>query len=368
MIRVSHLRLRFLVALMCSTFALNAQVAPASVHLNWSEQESLPDPVGLKGMYGGTSGGHVLLAGGSNFPVPLAKGGRKTFHRAILARPLPLKKGDAWSEVGQLPRGVGEGATVSTAQGVVCLGGHDGTAPVATALVLRWNAATRQVEQQSLPELPVGLASLAAVQVRDWIYVYGGESAQGVRGNVWRLNLTAALAQPEAGKWEEMPAPPGRPRWGSVLAWVKTPAGERLLAGGGVHGPAKSAGDYLRDVYLCDVEQRKWARAADMPRAAALAGVVQADAARLLILGGSDGHDFERMRALGARYRIPADVLVYDAMADRWSAAGTMPIGTVGAAVVPIPDGWLIAGGEFSPGLRTPRSFQLRVTQTGNQR
>jgi N-acetylneuraminic acid mutarotase len=67
------------------------------------------------------------------------------------------------------------------------------------------------------------------------------------------------------------------------------------------------------------------------------------------------------MKELGERYRIPNDLLLYDATADRWSAAGTMPLGVVGAAIVGVNDGWLVAGGEPSPGLRTPRVFRLKV-------
>ena len=98
-----------------------------------------------------------------------------------------------------------------------------------------------------------------------------------------------------------------------------------------------------------------------MPRGAVLGAAVAIDNSRFLILGGSDGHDFERMKELGERYRIPNDVLLYDARTDRWTTAGTMPIGTVGSAVVRLGDGWLVAGGEYSPGLRTPRVFHLTV-------
>jgi N-acetylneuraminic acid mutarotase len=81
----------------------------------------------------------------------------------------------------------------------------------------------------------------------------------------------------------------------------------------------------------------------------------------VLLLGGSDGHDFERMKELGERYRIPSDVLLYDARKDQWSKAGTMPLGVVGAAVVATGDRWMVAGGEYSPGLRTAQVFQLHL-------
>src|SRR5688500_9100712 len=62
--------------------AVRTQTHPLSFALNWRRAADLPDPIGLKGMYAGVSGKHVVLAGGSNFPVPLRAGGRKVFHRA----------------------------------------------------------------------------------------------------------------------------------------------------------------------------------------------------------------------------------------------------------------------------------------------
>jgi N-acetylneuraminic acid mutarotase len=77
-----------------------------------------------------------------------------------------------------------------------------------------------------------------------------------------------------------------------------------------------------------------------------------------VITGGSDGHDIGRLAELGERYRLPGDAMLFDAAASRWSAAGAMPLGVAGAAVVALPGGaHLVAGGEYSPALRTPRVF-----------
>ena len=77
-----------------------------------------------------------------------------------------------------------------------------------------------------------------------------------------------------------------------------------------------------------------------------------------MIAGGSDGHEIDRLAEIGDRYRMPDDVMLFDASAGRWSAAGAMPLGVAGAAVVPLPEGaHLVAGGEYCPALRTPRAF-----------
>jgi N-acetylneuraminic acid mutarotase len=255
---------------------------------------------------------------------------------------------------------MGEGAAVTIEDGVACLGGHDGTQAIAAAFVLRWDRAAGAIVSRPLPPLPAACANGAAVFTQGRIYVAGGESAAGPLGTLWRLD--PGRTRPDAAaRWAALPPPPGRPRFGGILVAVTTPAGERLLYGGGLPGPAKSQDDYLRDMWLFDLTQETWAPATSLPRGAVLAAALRVEPTRVLVLGGSDGHDFARMKELGDRYRIPSDVLHYDASTDRWSHAGTMPLGVVGAAVVQDGEEWVVAGGEYSPGLRTAGVYALRA-------
>ncbi|WP_146180130.1 hypothetical protein [Opitutus sp. ER46] len=328
-------------------------------HLTWREMAPLPDPVGRKGMYAGVTGGQLVLAGGSNFPVAPRAGGMKTFYRSGFVR--PVGGADQWSYVSDLlPVAAGEGATVQTEAGVVCLGGHNGTTPIADVRLLTWNPAEGRCAVRVLPRLRVAVANAAAVLARGWIYVAGGESAHGTLATLWRLNLANALVDP-AVVWESRTGWPGLPRHGCFLAAVTTPLGERLVLGGGIAGPARKQADYLRDVYQYDPDEDAWTRATVLPRGAVLGAVVPMTPDRFLLLGGSDGHDFERIKELGERYRLPSEILAYDSGTDRWTRAGEMPLGVVGASVAEIPTGWVIAGGEYSPGRRTQRVFELRL-------
>ncbi len=353
-----------LLALSLFASAHAAEPTSQTLQLEWRELASLPDPVGLKGMYGGVSEGQAIFAGGSNFPMPQREGGKKTFHRAVYVRPLPFSTQAPWRSVADgLPRGMGEGAAVTIAEGVACLGGHDGTQPLTTAFVLRWDRTAGAIVSRLLPSLPAACANGAAVFAHGRIYVAGGESTAGPLGTLWRLDPRPAQADATAVGWNVLPPPPGRPRFGGILIAVTTSAGERLLYGGGLPGPAKSPDDYLRDMWLFDPARETWAPAAALPRGAVLATALPIAPSRVLVLGGSDGHDFARMRELGDRYRIPSDVLHYDASSDRWSRAGTMPLGVVGAAAVQDGPEWVIAGGEYSPGLRTAGVHALRVRE-----
>lgn len=341
-----------------STVAILATPAAAQPPMTtWQQVEDIPDALGRKGMYGGVTGGYILLAGGSNFPVPQRAGGKKTFHFDVFLREWPLGAERPWRTAKyRLPSRLGEGATVSTPRGVACLGGHDGVTMVPDAFLLRVEEGV--VKRVELPGLPQPAANATAVFLTGSLYVAGGEGRSGALNTFWKLDLTRG----DAG-WEALPAWPGKPRFGCILSVVTLEDGPRIVLAGGLPGPAKSQDDYLRDVAIYTPANNTWQSGATMPRGAVLGSAVALGGSRMLVLGGSDGHDFAKMKSLGDRYRIPSDLLVYEAAADRWSGAGSMPLGVVGATVVDLGGRWLVAGGEYSPGTRTPRVFALEVAR-----
>lgn len=346
--------------LAASTNATSPSIAPR-LNFTWERFTDLPDPIGLKGMYAGVSRGAVLLAGGSNFPVPQREGGAKTFHRTILVQRLPLERGRPWTTAPtRLPHGLGEGVSFTTDHGIVCLGGHDGTGPVDAAFVLSFGPATGAVEQRPLPNLPQRLTNAAGTFWRGKIYLAGGDAGSGGVAGFWSLDLAAARQKPDRVAWKSLPVWPGPKRFGAVLAVVAGPEGEHLLLAGGAISlsPPRAQTDYLADAYLYDGQQ--WTRAADLPRPALLPSAAKSDGSTLVLFSGSDGHDLENMKALGERYRVPDDILIYHAREDRWERDGTMPLGAVAPALVELGNEWLLAGGEYSPGLRTPHVYLVR--------
>lgn len=353
--------IKLLVIFMSSTLLPDGAAEPArqsaGLALRWERLPDVAGPTGLKGMYGGVSGDRVLLAGGSNFPVPQRAGGRKQFHAAIYVRAIDARPDVGWtSATERLPDGRGEGASVTALGGLVAIGGDDGTGPIADVVLLRWNAQTGRVDLSALARLPEPAGNAAATVVGPWLYVAGGMGRARSLATFWRLNLDAS-----ASGWETLPAWPGPPRFGGMLVPVDTPAGLHLWWAGGIEGPARSQQDYLRDAYLFDPRQRRWRRAATLPRGAVLGSALAAGPGRVVVLGGSDGHDFAQMREQGDQYRLPGDVLAYDGHADRWATVGAMPLGVAGAAVVPVGARWWVAGGEYSPGLRTPQVHVLEI-------
>lgn len=366
-----------LIAVLVSPFPMSLVSAAEPVSaklLRWERWPDLPDPVGLKGMVAGVSEGHVVLAGGSNFPVPLRDGGSKTLATAIYVRAIAAETSVPWRRVAAvLPEGLAEGASVTTEHGVVALGGLTADGPQAGVFLLGYDRVSGEVMRRELPDLPVPLTSLAAVYAGGVIYVAGGDTGTAASGQFWALDLEGAVNAPNETSWQALPSWPGPARFGAVLTALGAADDPRLyLLGGRIKTgrPVREA-DYRRDGYRYEPGAKTWAAMPAMPHAVLLGGVLPLAENRLAVLGGSDGHDLDRMAELGSRYRIPDHVMVFDPRAEVWREIDPMPLGVVGAPIVPLPTGgWLVVGGEYSPGLRTPEVYHVRVNAkpTGESR
>jgi len=134
------------------------EVAFEGAAARWTQVADLPplaegEPQeGVAGAYAGTVGGTVLVAGGANFPGARAnseagkwfahEGLAKTWRDEIYAF-----DGNAWKTVGALPRGLAYGASFSTPDGVLVVGGEDSEGhPRSEVFALRWDGSAVSVE------------------------------------------------------------------------------------------------------------------------------------------------------------------------------------------------------------------------------
>lgn len=333
---------------------------------DWERWPDLPDPVGLKGTYTGLDAGHLILAGGSNFPVPRSEGGAKALSRQIWTRLASADVDAPWCLASQqLPTGRAEGAVVTTEHGVVGIGGLSPAGPVAEVILFNHQPDTNDVTLRPLPALPEPWANATAVYTEGILYVAGGENGDRASDQLWSLDLAAAMQNPEGTTWTRLPSWPGPARFGAMLTTLSIAGRPQLVLNGGrvkTGRPVQTA-DYLSTALAFDLQARTWTKLPDMPHPSLLGAVIPLDPHRLAVLGGSDGHDLDRMAELGARYRIPDRVMVYDARSGQWELVNPMPLGVVGAPIVPLSaNDWLVVGGEYSPSLRTPHIYRINVT------
>lgn len=365
-----------------------AAAAAEVSRLAWSALPPLPDPIGVAGPFVGTHEDAVIVAGGANFAAaesPDLWTAPKRWHAAVhvlttappsspgaatAAAPTPCATSPCvWSSGHALDRPAAYGASVTTPDGVACIGGDDGERVFAEAFLLRWDPRRRAVERRPLPPLPAARTAAAAGRVGDLVYVVGGQGGLGLDSacdDCWRLD-------PAAGAWERLPAIPGGPR-AFALAAVQTLDGEERLyvIGGrrqreGVTGPAGV-------VPLADVQEFSPRRHAADPRAgwrgmrAAPVPLMAGAAAPLAdgtiaVLAADDGALVPRQAAdpesVKTHPGFPRQAWAFDPAADAWCDLGPTPANQVTTPAVAWRGGVVIASGETRPRVRTPAAWHV---------
>lgn len=326
----------------------------------WEQIGELPDSLGLSGACAGVSNGALVVAGGTNFPVPLAEGGAKAWHRRVyvLEPEGEMREGEdyVWHDAGSLAPMPSYAASVTTGRGVVCLGGSDGERHYDDVFRLEWVG--EDVERTRLPSLPQPVAYHSAALVGNAIYVAGGQhqpASQEATKHFWRLDLSEDDPQ-----WEELPSWPGPARILPVAGGQDGAfylfSGAELLAG----DEGDTSRRYLRDAYRYTPDEG-WEQLASLPRPAVAAPspAPSYGQSHLLILGGDSGRSAGDTTATEARHPgFQHGILAYHTITDTWAAAGAMPFAHVTTPAVQWDEAIVVPGGEVRPGIRTTAIYR----------
>lgn len=339
-----------------STLPLMSALSACSTHnrarsLHWSQIPPLPDARGVAAPFAGVSGGVLLVAGGANFPDKMPwDGGKKVWYDDVYA----LTATDArWLPVGKLPRPLAYGVSVTTENGVACIGGSDGERHYQDVLLLTFTNGLLTVH--SLPSLPLPLANAAGARVGSTIYVAGGSDQPGEQS---ALNHCYALdlAQ-KTPAWAAVEPCPGKPRILPVAAAV---CGSFYLVGGAALEPTNGrvARVYLRDAWRYH-PGHGWQRVADLPKPC-VAGPTPAPSldSSFLLLGGDDGAR-AGFQPLDRHPGFSRAILAYDAKSDTWREDGEVPTSRVTVPTAFWRDHYVIPSGEMRPGVRSPEVWTL---------
>ncbi len=337
---------------------MTANLHSADLSLDWQQLPPLPDPIGFAGPFAGASGGALIVAGGANFPDKMPwEGGKKIWYDTAFV--LDRTNGQ-WRSALKLPRPLGYGVSVTTPDGVLCIGGSDAKQHVRDVFLLCWRRG--KLKSKSLPRLPEPLANSCGTVVGNTVYVAGGTTtpdATNAMKNFWALDFTRRDA-----KWRELEPWPGPARMLAVAASV---GGSFYVAGGTDLAPAakgQPVRTYLKDVYRFTPGQG-WKRVADMPNpvVAAPTPAPACNGTGFLVIGGDDG-SLVNFEPKSKHPGFPKRVLSYDAKADQWSVVGETPASRATLPTVPWGDLFVIPSGEMKPGVRSPEVWAVGVKES----
>lgn len=349
---------------MCKKFAANAIVCCALI-MSACGQEISVEPVsfpklegvGFAAPYAGVSNGALIVAGGTNFPGdPPWKKGKKVWHDTIFAC-----DGNAWKQVGTLTPAIAGGASITTKDGVLCIGGGDATTVVADVFLLK--SENGAITREAWPSLPKPLMGCAAVEVSGKVYVVGGHNqlsplVPGPSAAVYSIEIDKSK-----DGWKEETKIPADPRWFPVVGTD----GKNLFVISGFTGvendEKKKVIHCLSDVWRYEpaaTGEGKWTRLADLPRAnAAAPSPAPFVNGKLLLMGGGVEDSLLKI-PMQEQTGFPMTITAVDASTGESKVIGEVKSSVVVGPVAPWKDGFIVVSGEIRSGVRTPEVWFYR--------
>jgi N-acetylneuraminate epimerase len=326
----------------------------------WHQLPALPDEEGFASPFAGLSNNALIVAGGANFPEKKPwEGGAKIYHDRIFV----LEKPDGnWIDAGKLPRPLAYGVSITTPQGLVCIGGNDAQRAYADVFLMQW--IDGKIRISYMPSLPKPITSATGALIGSTVYIAGGHDHPNPAESESLSEFLAFDLASTSPSWQRLEAWPGPGRFlpvagvheGSLYLF----SGIRRVAAGEAF-----AFDYLTDAYRYIPApgggKGHWTELADLPRrnAAVPSPAPMLDDRRFVLLGsGADGGHSDK--PMSEHPGFLQSCLIYDIEQDRWSIAGRTPAPRVCAPMVLWHDQWIIISGEIRPGVRSPQVWAGR--------
>jgi len=338
----------------------SAEEDKTTIALDWGQLPDLPNELGVAGPLVGVHNNALIVAGGANFPKPVWESD-KAWHDEIHVL-TKTEDGYRWRDGGALRRPVAYGAAVSTADGVLCMGGNDGQRTFDEVFVLRWDPEKQEVTRVDYPDLPRPCAYGQAALVGDVVYLAGGQSGNDLdsaMNNFWSLDLSQK-DDAEAFAWKELDAWPGPPRAFNITAAQHNGYDDCVYV---ISGRRQEGEDvaFLKDTWEFNTKSRTWRRRADVPQSVMAGTGIGYGQSHVFVLGGADGSLFAKADELQDEHPgFPKKAWAYHTITNTWAPAGPVPQNHVTTVPVMWDGQIIIASGEVRPRVRSPVVWSVK--------
>lgn len=329
----------------------------------WEPFPDLPDELGFAGPIVGGHRDALIVAGGANFPRPRWESEKRWHDRIFVLR----RSGEAlsWADGGRLRRPLAYAASVSTPDGVLCMGGNDGRQTLDEVFALRWDPIAETVERVDYPPLPRRCAYGQATLVGSVVYLAGGQQGEGLdtaMANLWALDLSRR-GDGDAFRWVELPDCPGGVRSFSLTVSQHNGYDDCVYVISGRRESGREV-ELLQDVWEYNPRGGAWRRRGDAPRCLMAGTAIGVGQSHVAVLGGDDGRRFGQADSLREEHPgFVREALLYHTITDRWVPAGEMPLNQVTTVPVKWDGEIVIASGEIRPRVRTNRVWRVSIAR-----
>ncbi|MEX2640071.1 MAG: sodium/solute symporter [Balneolales bacterium] len=380
----------------------------------WESLPPLPDSIGVAGAFTGKHNQALIVAGGANFPSgPPWESGERVYHDQIYVLE---KEGDSynWFQNDQLslPLPLAYGVTISTEDGIICIGGTDGKKTYDDVFLLSWDSNSKTIETDDLPSLPVPLAFMTGTRIGQTIYVAGGQEkpeSSDATMHFFSLDLSPS-ARSTQHEWISLPPWSGPPRVLAVSAVQDDGINENFYLFSGRNIRANGTIEVLNDGFSYNPRTNKWKTLDNVlenkselsdGRSVMAGTAIPYGSGHILFFGGDDGRALKKRLNLieqidtlsdalqneiimagrvSLREKIDSlqkelhsvltnksdfsrDILSYHTITDSWAVIGKLPTpGPVTTTAIKWDANIIIPTGEISPGIRTSDVWKGTVT------
>ena len=400
--------------------------------LIWKPLPDLPGKLGVAGPFAGIHNGALIVAGGANFPegVPWRPttenyNSPKVYYDTIHVF---LPEGEDYKVVTsetKLPQVIGYGISISTDNGVICIGGEwkenvkDETEKKYNSTMNRSPKVFKLAHKDGVvtvdtdyPDLPKATTAASGVLIGNKIYVVGGDSGAGATKNFWMLDLSKRDS--DDFKWEAKTPWNGPARTHLIAASQSDGAADCLYIFSGRMKDESGQWHMLADAHKFNPKTNKWTKLdniqpnGDTQPRCVMAGTAAAIGENsILIFGGANGQRFITLDDLDAKIAaennagnaqaastldtekqklqdehngFSRDILIFNTVTKQWrkfakfkeaSRNSTVPgvndQVAIGSHVTTTAVKWnnsiIIPSGESSPGIRTPNIWKIDLAQ-----
>lgn len=379
MIKKNHVALLALsLLLLLSTRSYSAGINQIVRTQVWNMEQSADTLLqeGLAGSFFGKQGDWFILAGGANFPNGKPwEGGAKTFSNEIFVFSESNNQFQPVTVSAKLPFGVAEGAYVSNAKGLLCLGGQTSDGLSNKAMLLNYNGTDVVVEMY--PDLPVAIKNATASIIGNRVYLLGGQSSDGQSGNQFLMLDLTNLAK----GWQSLPNFPIAVSAATMSAQQDGEEISLFVFGGRAIGQGNLT-NFYSSVFQYKPSKNEWTTKNDIrlsettPIQLSMAVSAPIGATHIALIGGDDGQVFHQVERAINRGDIASrdslwinhsgfndKILLYNTVTDTWFELDNPRKASVAVSSV-VSDGKQIymSGGETRPGIRNSEIMKMTAT------
>lgn len=357
------------------------------IDIAWTISAKLPVITGMQkqpgvaGAFTGIHDGVMIIAGGANFPDKMPwEGGNKMYRDEIYVLQKNTNGKTVWIEAKtkHLPRSIAYGASVSIADGIVCVGGETENAGISKEVfMLQWDAVQKNILFKIFPTLPVALANTCVTSIGKKIYVAGGQGNEKSSDGFFMLDLSIPNPQ-----WQNLPPLPVAMSHSLAVSQSNGTYPCIYLIGG--RSSSVSGISELHNSTSCfDTQTNQWKHLSPISDGKTITNLSAATGIafennQIILIGGDKGDIFHRieiynaaiakavtkkektalhkgkMALLNKHPGFNRDVYLYNTVSNTWRKAGTFPFyPQVTTTAVKWDDEIFIASGEIKPGVRT---------------